>query len=118
MLIVVLFNSADSSVAISSAASNVVMSSLSSTMSSLLSPTSQPPVPLSQLAARLSQGPQRPGPAVSPQQLRSLLQRPTSGGGVSSYGGHGGQEQGGGVTQMSSGTPISTTKVWVPGIHA
>ena len=49
--------------------------------------------------------------------MRNLLQRPTSGGqGLTSYGG---QEPGGGgiVTQMASGTPISTTKVWVPGIQ-
>ena len=115
LLIVVLFHSAsDSSVANTSVASNVVMSSLSS--ASMSPVTSQPPVPLSQLAARLAQGPQRP---PSPHQLRNLLQRPTSGGqgqGLTSYGG---QEPGGGgiVTQMASGTPISTTKVWVPGIQ-
>ena len=69
----------------------------------------QPPAnPLmSQLAKRLSQPPvplNRPGPSNSPQQLRNLLQRP-----ISSV------CEGMLVTKMS-GTPISTTKVWVPGM--
>ena len=106
LIVVSFYSAADCSVGISSVASNVVtMSSLSSIMSPQ---TSQP---LSQLAARLSQGPQRP---PSPHQLRNLLQRPQTSGGQGLLTSFGGQETS--VTQMGSGTPISTTKVWVPGI--
>ena len=58
---------------------------------------------MSQLAARLS-APTRPQPAGSPQQLRNLLQRPITGPEVTGPVGAGG------------GAPVSTTKLWVPGI--
>ena len=113
LIVVSFYSAADCSVGNScSVASNVV--TMSSSLSSIMSPQpSSSQQPLSQLAARLSQGPQRP---PSPHQLRNLLQRPqTSGGqGLTSYGGQ--EAGGGGVTQMGSGTPISTTRVWVPGI--
>ena len=64
---------------------------------------------LSQLAQRLTQPlPPRPGPPQSPQQLRNLLQRPpTSSPGEAMI-----------LTQASAGTPISTAKVWMPGMQA
>jgi hypothetical protein len=87
----------------------------------LASPTncsiSSPPV--SQLAARLSQP---LAAAASSNQLRSLLQRPIGGASTSSSSSAIAAESGNIVlthsasSPMVGGTPVSTTRVWVPGI--
>ena len=71
---------------------------VSSNMSALISPTSSQGSarPMSQLAARLTQ---------PTEQLRTLLQRPVSS-----------DTMAGPLVSQPPGTPISTTKVWVPGM--
>ena len=90
----------------SSTADNFGLLATNTSVNSPNKPPGEPPYApaLSQLAQRLTQPlPPRPGPPHSPQQLRSLLQRPAPAPGDAL------------ILTQASGTPISTTKVWMPG---